>query len=440
MSIGESEPLAGRGVPSPSEGEAGRPPRDPFRSLLNLARHGQVVRYRGGSEPAYLVNHPDVIKRVLVDNHANYTKGTLVNTIFKVAVADGLLTSEGEQWRRQRRLMQPAFQRERLAHLGEGMTGAAVALLDRCEELAGQGEPVDVGEEMGSLTLRIAAEALFGADIGKESDELGREIAMGLKGLMAPQKPQFQEGKARLEEVVLDIVEDRRRTGRPSQDLLSRLLEARDEETGLGMSDEQLRDQMITLLLAGHETTANALGWTWYLLAAHPEAVKPLHEELRSVLGGRPPSVVDLPALRYTRMVIDESLRLFPPAWVMGRRAVEGDLLGGQEIPAGSVLALCPYTVHRDSQFWETPERFHPPRFTSDRAAARKPFTYFPFGGGPRLCIGHTFALMETQLIVATIAQRFRLELVEGRPVMPERLFVLRPRGGLFMTLHRRTA
>jgi cytochrome P450 len=411
-------------------------PRDPFRSLLKLAqRHGDVARYRSGSEPAFLLNHPDHVKHVLVDRHANFDKGTLVNTMFRIAVADGLLTSEGERWRRQRRLIQPAFQQQRIAAQAPDMTAATLGTLERWDGLAARGQDVDMTSEMGALTLRITAQALFGADIAGDADGLGHVIAVGLRSIVAPHKEDFQEGRRRLEALVLRMVEERRKDARDIGDLLSVLLRARDEETGQGMEDRQLRDQIITLLLAGYETTANALSWTWYLLSENLTAARHLDHELRTVLGGRPPTVADLPRLRYTRMVFDESLRMYPPAWVIGRRALTEDILNDHVLSAGSVVALCPYTMHRDPRFWDSPEQFDPERFEPERSARRKPFAYFPFGGGPRLCIGHGLALLEAQLIIATIAQRYHPALASVHPVVPERRFVLRPRGGLPMSL-----
>jgi len=394
-----------------------------------------VTRYRAGSEAGFLVNQPDHVKRVLVDNHANYSKATLINSLFKQAIADGLLTSEGRQWRRQRRLMQPAFHHERLAGIGARVTDATLAMLESWEGFEQRGEEVDVAAQMSSLTLRITMNALFSADIGGRADALGDRIAKGLGHLMAPDKPAFRVGRAEVEDTVAAIIEERGRSPGEHRDLLSLLLEARDEETGEAMDDREIRDEVITLMLAGYETTANSLAWTWYLLSQNPEPRRTLEDQLRSALGGRVPTAADLPNLPYNRMILDESLRLYPPAWILGRRALRNDRLGEHEIPAGSVVAMSPYAMHRRPEYWDDPEVFRPDRFTRERQAVQKPFSYFPFGGGPRLCIGHNFALLEAQLIISTVAQRHRMELVPGRTVLPERRFVLRPRGGLPMTL-----
>jgi cytochrome P450 len=418
--------------------DAGRDERrDPFRFLLRLTeRHGDVVRYRAGGEAAYLINEPDLIRRVLADNAQNYSKATFVNTVFKAAVADGLLTSEGTRWRRSRHLMQPAFHRERLASLASGMIEETLSMLEDWATVVDQDEPLDIAAEMGALTLRITARALFGFDISGHVDRLGRRIAQGMAILMAPDKPEFLEGKRWLEELVDEIVAEHRQ-GIGANDLLSMLLEARDEDTGEPMSQRELRDETITLLLAGYETSANALAWTWYLLSENEDVAETLRETLHSALGDRLPTLEDLPRLTYARMVLDESLRLYPPAWILGRRALGDDRLGEQPIPAGSVVAMSPYITHRHPRYWERPEEFDPERFAPRAAPSRKPFTYFPFGGGPRLCIGHNLALMEAQLIISTVAQRYRLKLVPGTRVEPERLFVLRPRSGLPMTIQR---
>src|SRR6266581_3943242 len=333
------------------------------------------------------------------------------------AIADGLLVTEGEFWSRQRRIMRPAFHQQRLFQLGSGMTEATLDMLDRWDGLAGSDELLDMAEEMHNLTLRITTTSLFGADLLQKMED-----AAAVK---------------RLEAVTYEIIEERRRHPTDSADLLTMLLDARDEETGQGMTDQQLRNEMMTLILAGHETTANALTWTWHLLSRNPEAMDRMRAELRSVLGDRVPTHEDLPSIAYTRRVLEESLRLYPPAWIVGRRALGDDRLGDTDIVAGSVVAMSPYIVHRHPRYWDDPERFDPDRFTKDQMAGRKTFAYFPFGGGPRLCIGHNMALIEAQLVLATAARRFDVQPVPGHHVEPERLFTLRPRGGLPLLLRR---
>jgi cytochrome P450 len=416
------------------------PARDPFRFLLNLlAREGDVARYRAGSESAFLVNHPDLIKHVLADNSQNYSNDTQISKMFKTEVADGLLTSEGALWRRRRRMIQPGFNHERLIGLAAEMTDATGRMLKRWEALGENDRVIDVAAEMSSLTMSIIARTLFGFDVSSHADRLGRQIGEGLKALLSPHSPEVQTPRRELEALVRQRIEERQgEAGRGpdgADDLLDLLLEARDEEMGRPLSIEELRDEMITLILAGYGTTANALAWTWYLLARNPESARRHRTELAEVLGDRTAEVKDLARLPYNRMVFEESLRLYPPAWILGRRALHDDNLAGHHIPAGSVVAISPYTMHRHPSFWDEPERFEPERFTLERSANRKPFAWLPFGGGPRLCIGHNFAMMEAQLIMATVAQRYRLQLTPGQDVVPERLFVLRPRGGLPMTV-----
>jgi cytochrome P450 len=422
-------------VPSRRAEPPGRRPTDPFRFLTDLVRRqGDVARYRAGSEPAFLVNDPDLIKHVLADNASNYSKATAINSAFKRAIADGLLVSEGPRWRRQRRLMQPAFHRDRLSALAAQMTEATVDMLVRWEEASRSGAVLNISKEMSSLTLRITVKALFGTDIAEHVATVGPQIANCLVMVVSPEKPAIEEGRRLVLGILEHIVEEREHNAASSPDLLSMLMGARDEETGEPMGRRELLDQMLTLLLAGYETTANALAWSWYLLSENPGRAGALRAELAAILGGRVPSVQDLSLLPYNRMVLEESMRLYPPAWILGRRALADDRLGEHAIPAGSVVAISPYLMHRHPKHWDEPDRFDPERFTKERSLGRKPFAYFPFGGGPRLCIGHNFAMLEAQLIIATVAQRFAPRLVAER-VVPERLFVLRPRGGLPMRL-----
>jgi cytochrome P450 len=422
---------------NPDQGSDMMQPRDPFRFLMRLALKHDVARYRSGTERAYIVSNPDYIKHVLVEKAWNYSKDTFINGSFKNAIADGLLVTEGEFWSRQRRIMRPAFHQQRLFQLGHGMTEATLEMLDRWEALGEDTEPVDMADEMHKLTLRITTTSLFGADLLQKMEDAVTQFQRGLGLMVTPDRPEFVAAVKELEAVTYQIIEERRRNPADSADLLSMLLEARDEETGEGMTDLQLRNEMMTLILAGHETTGNALTWTYHLLAQNPEATDRMRMELVAVLGDRIPTHEDLPALSYTRRVLDESLRLYPPAWIVGRRALGADRLGETDIEAGSVVAMSPYIVQRHPAYWDDPERFVPDRFTKDKVAGRRPFAYFPFGGGPRLCIGHNMALIEAQLVLATAARRFDVTPLPGHHVEPERLFTLRPRGGLPMLLRK---
>jgi cytochrome P450 len=428
------------GMPSSSQtnGKAKTPPvahpatrdllRDPLAFYLNLtSQYGDLVCYRAAPEPGYLVNHPSYAKHILVDNNQNYTKETYINQMFKKAVGDGLLTSEGEEWHRQRRLMQAAFHQKHLATMDNAITEIVEQMLLHWQVAAEAGTPIYAAHEMAELTLKITTNVLFGVDLGGESRRIGEAVDLGAALLERPNNPRFKSGIAFMAEIVNRIIAERRQSPTGSNDLLSLLLTARYVETGEGMDDQQIRNQVITLLLAGYETTASALTWTLYLLTQHPEVLAALQTEVREVLGGRKPVTADLPRLEYTRMVFRETLRLYPPAWVMGRKVINDDQMGGFTIPADTILAISPYTLHRHPQFWEHPDSFDPMRFTKDNAARQNRFAFIPFGAGPRQCIGNNLAMLEAQLAIAMIAQRFNLRLVADHPIRPEAIFVLRP-------------
>jgi cytochrome P450 len=424
--------------------------RDPLALLTRLAReYGDVARFMAATQTVHLLNHPDYIKDVLVTHHARFMKGRALQRA-KRLLGEGLLTSEGDFWRRQRRLAQPAFHRQRVNSYAETMVEYAEQTSARWRE----GETLDVADEMVRLTLAVVGKTLFDADVESDADEVGAALAevMSLFGylmlpfsellekLPLPPRRRFERARARLDRVIYRIIEERRREGRDRGDLLSTLLHAVDEEGDrTGMTDEQLRDEVMTIFLAGHETTANALAWTWYLLSQNPEAEARLHEELDNVLDGRPPTAEDYTRLRYTEMVVAESMRLYPPAWAVGRLALEDHEVGGYHIPRGSLVLVSQYVMHRDPRFWPDPERFDPERFTPEAKSARPQFSYFPFGGGPRRCVGEAFAWMEATLILATLASRWRMRLAPGRAVETRPRITLRPgRGGVPVTLERR--
>ena len=421
--------------------------QDTLPFLLKLTRqYGDLVRYLGAPS-FYLVNHPDYVKHVLQETNRTYSKELFDYRILKQVLGKGLVTSENPLWLRQRRLIQPTFHRKHIGEFGRLMTEATLTMLERWHVVAKEDQFLDIATEMMRLTLEIVGKALFGTDIGDKADTVAQALKVvnvqfpSLKGFLIlmpwlplPSNLQFRAALKKLDEVVLDLIEQRRQQKRGRGDLLSMLLLAQDAETGQGMDNQQLRDEVMTLLIAGHETTANALSWTWYLLSKHPLVERRLHAELTDTLNGRTPTVDDLPNLQYTRMVLEESMRLYPPVWGMSRISTEEDEIDGYLIPAKSPVFLLPYTMHRHPGFWENPERFNPERFTPERSATRHPFAYFPFGGGPRLCIGNNFAMMELQLVLATVAQYYKLDLVPGHPVEPEPRVTLRPRYGLLMT------
>ena len=424
--------------------------RDLLGFTLRVARqYGDVAQYGAGLWSAYLISHPDGVRQVLQENHRNYSKETFFFDVVRTVGRNGLLTSEGAFWLHQRRLVQPVFSRQRLAVFGPPTTGATLAMLEGWQAVARSGQPLDVSQEMTRLTMTVVLRALFSTDIGDRAEPLSAALTTALEQISyritnpfyPPQLPtarnrRFRAALQTLDEFVYSIIRDRRSRDTDTTDLLSMLLEARDEETGAGMSDNQLRDEVLTLFAAGHDTTAYTLAWGWYLLAQHPAVAERLRAELAAVLAGRVPTVADLPALPYTRMVLDEVMRLYPAAWITSRKALAADEIGGYHIPAGAYVVVSPYVTQRHPTFWEDPERFDPERFAPEQAAGRPRFAYFPFGGGPRQCVGQYFALMEAQLILATVAQRYRLELVPGHPVVAQPSVTLRPRYGIQMTVH----
>jgi cytochrome P450 len=424
--------------------------RSPLKFYLDAAKFGDVVRLQMGPWFSHFLPHPDHIKHVLQDNNQNYGRSIFMKML-KPAVGEGLLTSDGDFWRRQRRLAQPAFHRQRIATFATIMTDATMSMLERWHPCAESGQSLEVMSEMSRLALDVTGKALFSTDVSTAFEEIQRTNKAFFEhfnyrferfftlpeSVPIPRNRRFWKMVRTLDKVVYGIIDGRQRRGEDKGDLLSMLLLARDEETGEGMSRKQLRDEVTTFLGAGSETTAVTLAWAWYLLSMHPEVDRKLRAELVEVLGGRTPTATDLPHLKYTRMVIDETLRLYPPAWAMSRNAIGADEIGGYHIPAGSLVAMSPYVTHRRSAFWENPEGFDPERFTAECSAGRPRYAYFPFGGGPRQCIGNEFALMEAQLVLATVAQKYRLHLVPGHPVEPYPIFTLRPRHGVLMTLHK---
>ena len=446
--VGKIAPAAKR---EPITGNLRAMQRDPLTFLLGLQRRfGDVSRFFFFSQPDYFISSPAGVKRVLQENNRNYSKNHYSYGVLKHALGNGLLTNDGESWLSQRRLMQPAFHRQRIAGFGETMTRLTEEMLDkRWQGAAAQGKVIDVAAEMHRLTLRIAGMTLFSEDLTSASSEMGPSIVVAQRRLTeqffqpflpmwlpTPGHREFGSAMAVQDKVVYDLIAERRADGRDRGDLLSMLLQARDADTGKGMDDKQLRDEVITLMDAGHETTANAMTWIWYLLSQHPLVGRKLRDELAHVLAGRTPTAQDLSNLPYTRLVVDEALRLYPPAWVISRLAENEDEICGYTIPAKSVVLVSPYTMHRNPRYWDNPEGFDPERFSKERAEGRPPYAYFPFGGGPRLCIGNSFALTEAALLLATIAQRFRLDLVPGHPVVAEPLITLRAKYGIKVTLY----
>ena len=415
----------------------------------NLAQqYGDISYFRLGPQHAFFLNHPDYIKDVLVTNHQNFMKGLALQRA-KRLLGDGLLTSEGSFHRRQRRLAQPAFHRARIASYADVMTEHAANTRERWHD----GDTLDISEEMMQLTLGIVGKTLFDADVASDAGEVGEAmtVLMGLFNILTipffeliqklplPQLRRFDQAKAKLDAIIYRLVEERRRSGEDRGDLLSMLLLSQDTEGDGGqMTNEQLRDELMTIFLAGHETTANALTWTLYLLSQNDETEIKLHEEIDAVLGGRLPTFEDVARLKYTEMVLAESMRLFPPAWAIGRSALEDCEIGGYAIPKKSLVIMSQYVMHHDARYFAEPLRFDAERWTPEAREARPQFSYFPFGGGPRRCIGEGFAWMEVILLLTTLAQRWRMKLVHGHPVAINSVMTLRPKHGMRMTVTRR--
>ncbi len=405
-------------------------------------QYGDIAYFRLGPQHVFLLNRPDYIQYVLVTNQNNFTKSRALQRA-RVLLGDGLLTSEGPSHLRQRRLVQPAFHRHRLIGYSRVMTEYAVKTRERWQA----GEALDVASEMMRLTLAVVGKTLFSADVEADAADIGKALTAILRmfhllmmpfseyleRLPLPSVRRFEKARDRLDKVIYGMISERRAGGEDRGDLLSMLLLAQDEDGSGGMSDQLVRDEALTLFIAGHETTAQALTWTWYLLSQNPDCEQKLHEEIDGVLEGRAPSFDDLPRLRYTEMVLAESMRLYPPAWAIGRKAIEACEIGGYELPPGSVIIVSPYVTQRTEQYFPDPERFDPERWTPEAREDRHKFAYFPFGGGARLCIGERFAWMEGTLALAAIAQKWRLRLVPGHRVEPLPLITLRTKYGMRM-------
>jgi len=477
-------------------GPGSRPPIDDLNALregphaffLQVARtYGPVVRYPVGPLAVYLVTGPDGVKHVLQDNNKNYSKDTFQYNLLSTITGKGLLTSDGDHWRRQRRLAQPAFQKGRVAGFAPMIVGATEGMLEHWKERTARGEAIDVAAEMMHVALQIVGKAMFSAEIGDQADELatatltvldhiiGRARTFGVvpEWLPTPGNRAHKRALGVLDRAVYATIDERRKalrsleahaaqdahsledlaaqdgeTRKAFDDLLALLMAATDEGGAQaapgseaqpkGMTDQQLRDESMTTLIAGHETVASALAWTWDLLARNEDAEARLHEELDRELGGRAPSAEDLPRLRYTDMVFQEAMRLYPPAWLITRKALDEDEIDGYTIPKGALVVTSPYVTQRMPDLWPEPDAFRPERFSPEESAGRHRYAFYPFGGGPRMCIGSGFATVEAGLIIATVAQRYTLRLEAGHPVVVESGVTLRPKHGLKMRLQGR--
>jgi cytochrome P450 len=427
--------------------------RDQLSFLREMQRiHGDYVRVPTlPGYSIYLVADPAAVEHILVRNYKNYPKAEFIVRPVRMVLGNGLFSSEGDFWLRQRRLSQPAFVRSAILRLAPSMTKAVEGLIHKWE--AGpDGQVLDLVSEMMRLILEIAGTTLFGADVAASNDAINaaeRDTFAMVRHILdnplaAPLwvptrlNRKYKRAKRFLDDVVIRVIESRRRQGPAANDLLDMLLAARDEETGAGMSDAQLRDEVLTLLFAGHDTTGAALAWVWYLLARHPQVQEQVHDEAAAHLAGRTPAAEDLPYLPLATAVFEEALRLYPPAPGLGRCAAEPDEIQGRPIPRKAIVIPSQWLVHRHPDYWDEPDQFRPERFLPDHAATRPKFAYFPFGGGPRACIGNTFAMVEGALIIAGLSQRFRFRAVDENEAAIDMTFVLKPKGAVNLTVEKR--
>ena len=432
-------------VPWPIVGHIPQFRRDPLSFVSGAQRaYGPVTTIHLGNRPIVLLSDPRFVRYILIEHPQNFTSRAFATNLRNL-LGDGLLTIDGDFHRQQRRLVQPAFHRKRVESYGQTMVALTTEMLDTWQA----GDTFDMARAMRDLTLRIVARALFDIDLAAESpflgqaftdiieNPVGQPFSLRLVPLKLPGTPYARNIAAhqRLDQFVYDLIARRRADGRDTGDVLSMLLRAQDEESGIMMTDRQVRDQTMTLFAAGHETTANALSWTFFLLAQHPSVCERLLAQLRGVLDGRPPTVGDLPALPYLDWVISESLRLYPPAWTVGRRAIDAFELDGHHFAAGTLVMLSQWVMHRLPDIWGDPNTFRPERWNPVTAQKLPQGAYFPFGGGPRMCIGMPFAQLEARLLLATILQRFTPKLTPGYSVIPRPRVTLRPKHGMMMTL-----
>jgi cytochrome P450 len=423
--------------------------RDILAFYTRCARdYGDVSTFRLGIRRLVLLNHPDHIERVLVHDNKNFAKLTYVLRLLVPLLGYGLLTSDGEFWLRQRRLIQPVFSKQRIASYATSIVDYA----RRMVEIWDDGEVRDIHTDMVRLALEIVAKVLFDADVAGDAPEVGQALEVVTHNFLnrwgsflplpalfpTPGNLRFHRSIRRLDRIIYRFIAERRASNQERHDLLSVLLHARDEDDGRQMTDRQLRDEAMTLFLAGHETTANAMTFIWYLLAQHPDVEARLLAELNHELNGRPPTAEDVPRLRYAESIILEAMRLYPPAYAFGRIARQDCEFGGFLVPAGCTVLVSQWVMHRDPRFWPDPDKFAPERWLDPSIKHLPKFAYFPFGGGPRQCIGNTFAMLETVLLLATIAQQVRFELMPAHSIQLRPAVTLRPETGIPVTIRKR--
>ncbi|MED0678184.1 cytochrome P450 [Aneurinibacillus thermoaerophilus] len=446
--MSEIEILGPKGLPITGNLFAFR--KNPLEFLRRAAEeYGDIVHLRFGPRHLYLISNPDYIKEVLVTKQAHFKKGKGLQ-VAKAVVGEGILTSEGKFHMRQRRLMQPSFRQDHIVSYGDTMVEYGEKLISKWKD----GEERLISKDMMELTLSIITKTMFGTSINKNLNDIEHAIDVGLKyvsrrassfidipeSIPTKSNREFKEAAETLDKVIFSIIEERRKSEDENRgDLLSMLLAARDEDDGTGMTDHQVRDEVMTIFIAGHETTANTLSWTLYLLAQHPEAEQKLWSEIEQVLGGRKVTVHDLPKLKYAENIIWETLRLYPAAWAINREVTDEIEIGGHTFKPGESIMMSQYVMHRNPKYFDNPDAFIPERFAGNLLKEIPQFAFFPFGGGPRVCIGNHFAIMEATLILVTISQKFQLRLADPHnPVEPEPVVTLRPKNGLRMIVKKR--
>jgi cytochrome P450 len=416
---------------------------DPPNFMYELIqRYGDVARWQGFFD-MYFVNHPDYVRRVLSPSYEHFSKDIIDYRVLSRIMGNGLVSNDGAHWVKQRKLMQPMFASRTVNSFDVPINSLTTTMLDSWDKRLADG-PIWIGQQMGRLTFQIVGATLFGSDIDQYADEIAeilevvnlqtqdiRALLTLYSWLPTPYNLKWRKAKRRLDEIVYAIITARRRSGDQDNDILDRLIGARDAGTNEEMDEEQVRDEVVTLMLAGHETSSMALAWTLYLLAQHPEIADRLAEALDQTLAGRPAGHKDLNSVPYLKQVVQESMRIYPPVWAVGRRSQQAEVFGDYEIPAQSYIAIVPYALHRHPEFWPDPERFDPDRFQPNPSESRHSYCYLPFAAGPRACIGLGMAMLEIQLVLAQIVQRYRIKLVPGHPVEVQGMVTLKQRYGL---------
>ncbi len=412
---------------------------------------GDIFQIKVPTRKVIVVSNPEWIKYVLVDNNKNFTKSFAYDSI-KIFLGNGLLTSEGEYWKRQRRLAQPAFHKEKLALMFNNMVEQSQKCINHIDSFADTNQSINLNKELYKLTLDIVNSTLFYNEVDNTTDRIYHLVSKASEIISKRIDSPFQLPDwvptlnninqriilKEMDELFFSIIDRRRQKQESHEDLLSMLMEAKDEETGEGMSNQQLRDEILTIFVAGHETTQIALSWTFYLLSTNPEKYKIVLKEIDETLKGELPTAINIRGLHYLKQVIDESMRCFPPAWIMGRKTIEKDLIDGYEIEADTNIIMPIYVVHHDERIWEKPYEFKPERFAMDEVKEKHKYSYFPFGGGPRLCIGNNFAIQEMQVCLAMLLQKYKIEIDENFVPELDPLVTLRPKNTMFAKLWKR--